>query len=78
MRRRSASAESTAAVRRDCSSVTWAASRSSSVGPSSRSASAHCVVAAPIVIHGATNTSPTSPTASASHRAGSDAAISKK
>ena len=78
MRRRSASAESTAAVRLDRSSVTCAASRSSSVGPRSRSARAHWVAAAPIVIQGATNTSPTSPTINASQRAGSVDEISKK
>ena len=41
IRRRSASAESTAAVRRVCRSVTCSARRSSSVGPRRRSASAH-------------------------------------
>ena len=61
------------------SSVTCAASSLVVGRPEQRaSASASCRRPAPIVIHGATNTSPTTPTASASQRAGSAASISKK
>ena len=70
MRRRSASALSTAAVRLVSSRVTWAACTASALGPSSARASRQLGArATPIVTHGATNTSPTTPTIAASQRA---------
>ena len=67
MRRRSASAESTAAVRPVSARVTWAASSASWVGPRSDRAIDPCADAIPTVIHGAMYTRPTMPTAIAAH-----------
>ena len=77
MRRRSASAESTAAVRPVSARVTWAASSASWVGPSRARAIECSADAMPIVIHGAMYTRPTMPTAMASH-APPSCPISKK
>ena len=66
MRRRSVSALSTAAVRLVSSRVTWAAWTWSALGPRRALASASSMRAMPIVIHGATNTTPITPTTAAS------------
>ena len=67
MRRRSASALSTAAVRLVSRRVTWAAWSASALGPSRLRATDSSSRATPSVIHGATSTSPRMPAMQHSH-----------